>query len=125
MAAIIKFGWRLRGGCCMAGAPVPAGRRTPRLLSRLTGNAYLMLFLTTLLWAGNALASPAAVGHLSPMVLVLLRWSIVVVVLAVIARDAIVADWPVLKHHLPFLFVMGAFGYTGFNTLFYVAGHHT
>lgn len=95
------------------------------MLSRLTGNAYLMLFLTTLLWAGNALASPAAVGHLSPMVLVLMRWSIVVVVLAVIARDAIAADWPVLRNHLPFLFVMGAFGYTGFNTLFYIAGHYT
>lgn len=95
------------------------------MLSRLTGNAYLMLFLTTLLWAGNALASPAAVGHLSPLVLVLLRWSIVVAVLAVIARDAIAADWPVLKRHLPYLAVMGAFGYTAFNTLFYIAGHHT
>lgn len=95
------------------------------LYQRLSGNAYLLLFLTTFFWAGNAVASPLAVGHLSPMTLVLMRWIIVMVVLAVIARDAIAADWPVLKKHLPYLFVMGACGYTAFNTLFYAAGHHT
>jgi drug/metabolite transporter (DMT)-like permease len=103
--------------------PLPTA--TARTLRFLTGNAYIMLFLTTLLWAGNAVASPLAVGHLSPMTLVLLRWLVSCGVLLIIARDAMVKDWPVLKQHLPFLFVMGAFGYTAFNLLFYVAGHHT
>lgn len=98
---------------------------TDRPLGLLTGNAYVMLFLTTLLWAGNAVASPLAVGHLSPMTLVLLRWIVSCGVLVIIARDAIAADWPILKRHLPYLFAMGALGYTAFNLLFYVAGHHT
>jgi drug/metabolite transporter (DMT)-like permease len=95
------------------------------LFQRLTGNAYLMLVLTCLLWAGNAVASPLAVGHLSPMTLVMLRWFIACGVLWFVAKDAMVADWPVLRNHLPYLFLMGAFGYTIFNLLFYVAGHHT
>jgi drug/metabolite transporter (DMT)-like permease len=96
-----------------------------RAFRALTGNAYAMLFLTTLLWAGNAVASPLAVGHLSPMTLVLLRWIVTCSVLLMIARQAIADDWPVLRRHLPYLFVMGALGYTAFNLLFYVAGHHT
>jgi drug/metabolite transporter (DMT)-like permease len=91
----------------------------------VTGNAYVMLLLTTLLWAGNAVASPMAVGHLSPMTLVLLRWMVACSVLVVIARDAMVQDWPVLRKHLPYLFFMGALGYTGFNLLFYISGHYT
>jgi len=96
-----------------------------RAFRALTGNAYVMLLLTTFLWAGNAVASPLAVGHLSPMTLVLLRWIVACGVLVVIARQAMVADWPILKRHLPYLFLMGALGYTGFNLLFYVSGHHT
>ncbi len=65
------------------------------------------------------------VWHLSPMTLVLLRWLVSCSVLVVIAREAMAADWPILKNHLPYLFCMGALGYTAFNLLFYVSGHHT
>jgi drug/metabolite transporter (DMT)-like permease len=95
------------------------------LLNTITGNAYVMLSLTTLLWAMNTIASRLAVGNVSPMLLVLLRWVVACAVLAIIAREAIRTDWPLLRHRLPFLFIMGAFGYTGFNALFYAAGHHT
>ncbi len=98
----------------------PAG-----IASAMTGNAYVMLSLTTLLWACNTIAARLAVDNVSPMMLVLLRWIIACGVLAVIARDAVRTDWPLLREHLPFLFLMGAFGYTAFNALFYVAGHHT
>jgi drug/metabolite transporter (DMT)-like permease len=91
----------------------------------LTGNAYIMLSLTTVLWAMNTVAARLAVGNVSPMLLVLLRWVLACAILVVIAREALRADWPLLKNHLVFIFVMGAFGYTGFNALFYAAGHHT
>jgi drug/metabolite transporter (DMT)-like permease len=84
-----------------------------------------MLALTSLLWACNTIAARIAVDNVSPMLLVLLRWVLACGILLVIARDAVRADWPLLKSRLPFLFLMGAFGYTGFNALFYVAGHHT
>jgi len=34
-------------------------------------------------------------------------------------------EWPVLKRHLPFFFLMGAIGFTSFNSLFYIAAHST
>jgi drug/metabolite transporter (DMT)-like permease len=95
------------------------------LFQKLTGNAYLMLSIAMVLWACNTVAARLAVGHVSPMLLVLLRWVIACTILLVIAREALKMDWPVLRKHLPYVFLMGALGYTAFNALFYVAGHHT
>lgn len=39
----------------------------------LGGRPYLLLTLTTLMWAGNGVASRLAVGEISPMALVTLR----------------------------------------------------
>jgi drug/metabolite transporter (DMT)-like permease len=94
-------------------------------LHSLTSNAYVMLSLTTVLWAMNAVMARLVVDNVSPMLLVMLRWLIACSVLAVIARGAIKADWPVLRQRLPYIAIMGAFGYTAFNALFYAAGHHT
>jgi len=87
--------------------------------------AYLLLIITTWCWGLNAIISRLAVGEISPMQLVTFRWLGVVLILTVIARDNIVRDWPVLRRHLPFLCLMGSCGFTAFNALFYVAGHHT
>jgi drug/metabolite transporter (DMT)-like permease len=84
-----------------------------------------MLSIAMVLWACNTVAARLAVGHVSPMLLVLLRWVIACTILLVIAREALKMDWPVLRKHLPYVFLMGALGYTAFNALFYVAGHHT
>jgi len=87
--------------------------------------AYLLLIITTWCWGLNAIISRLAVGEISPMQLVTVRWLGVVLILAVIARDNIVRDWPILRRHLLFLCLMGICGFTAFNALFYVAGHHT
>ena len=87
--------------------------------------AYLLLAFTTWCWGLNAIISRLAVGEISPMQLVTVRWLGVVLILAVIARDNIVRDWPILRRHLPFLCLMGSCGFTAFNALFYIAGHHT
>jgi drug/metabolite transporter (DMT)-like permease len=34
-------------------------------------------------------------------------------------------DWPAIRERLPFLFAMGALGFTAFNALYYVAAHAT
>lgn len=91
----------------------------------LFGNAYLLLVLTTLFWGGNAVAGRLAVGEVSPMALTMLRWVGVVLLIALFARHRLIAEWPVLRRHLPFLFAMGALGFTGFNALFYIAAHFT
>ena len=95
------------------------------LFQKLVGNAYIMLSMAMVLWACNTVAARLAVGNISPMLLVLLRWILACGVLVIIAREALKADWPLLKPRLPYVFVMGALGYTAFNALFYVAGHYT
>lgn len=100
----------------LASSPPPAS---------LARRAYPALVFTMLCWAGNAVASRLAVGEVSPMVLVSVRWLGVVVVLSLTVRRQLMADWPVLRRRLPFTFAMGALGFTAFNALFYLAGHMT
>ena len=84
--------------------------------------AYGLLTLTSLLWAGNAIAGKWAVGEVSPQVLTTLRWTIGFAVLAVVARRAVRVEWARLAPRWPFLLLMGGCGYTAFASLFYLAG---
>ncbi len=89
------------------------------------GRAYLLLTITTMCWGGNAVFGKLAVGEVSPMLLVSLRWCGAVLLLAVFAQKYYRRDWPVIRSHLGFLFAMGALGFTAFNSFFYVAAHST
>jgi drug/metabolite transporter (DMT)-like permease len=59
------------------------------------------------------------------MLLTLLRWTGVVLLVALFARDVLRAHAPVLRRHLPYLAAMGALGFSSFNVLYYVAAHRT
>jgi len=89
------------------------------------GRAYLLLTLTTLFWAGNVIAARIAVGEVSPMLLITLRWFGTVVLLLAIGGAQLRRDWPVLRRRLPYLTAMGVVGLTAFNALFYLAAHET
>lgn len=84
-----------------------------------------MLTATSLCWAANAIFSRMAVGEVSPMALVALRWLGVVLLVAIFANKYIRRDWSELRKHLPFVGAMGALGFAAFNGLFYVSGHYT
>lgn len=84
-------------------------------------SAYLLLALTTLFWAGNSIAGKFAVGHVSPMVLVTVRWLAVALALLLFYRDYIIADWAVIRSRLPYLLIMGALGFTLFSVPLYYA----
>ncbi|NNM74796.1 DMT family transporter [Enterovirga aerilata] len=92
---------------------------------RLYAQPYLLLTLTPLMWAGNAVAGRALVGEVSPMVTTLLRWLLVLVLLAVVARRQIVAERRLLARHWRFVLVMGAVGFTGFNAPLYLGATTT
>ncbi|MGI9463551.1 MAG: DMT family transporter [Aestuariivirgaceae bacterium] len=89
--------------------------------SHLTNNAVLLLTLTTLIWGSNAVAGKLAVGHISPFLLTSARWTGATLVLLVIARRELPRDWPVIRAHLPYLFLMGALGFAAFNGLLYTS----
>ncbi|KZK92198.1 putative DMT superfamily transporter inner membrane protein [Pseudovibrio sp. Ad5] len=94
-------------------------------LTPLYSRPMLLLVLTTLMWSGNAVASQLAVGHVSPMVIVFLRWGIVAALMSLIAWRDLVASWADIRPHLISIALMAAFGFSGFNGLFYLAAHNT
>ncbi len=87
--------------------------------------AYLLLAFTALCWGGNAVAGRLAVGEMSPMIVVTMRWLLVCAALLALVRGQFAVDLPALRRRWRFVVVMGATGFTGFNALFYVAAHHT
>ncbi|MFL5082178.1 MAG: EamA family transporter, partial [Microvirga sp.] len=102
---------------------------TPGIAARAWGwlfhQPYLLLALTTLAWAGNAVASRLAAGHISPMALTALRWVGVVALLAPFMTRPIRAAAPVLWPIWRRILVMGGLGFTAFNALMYAAAYHT
>ena len=102
-------------------APMTAG--APH--AEASGRAYLLLTLTALCWGGNAVLGRLAVGEVSPMALVTLRWLGASALLVVFAHAQVRRDWPAMRERLLFVSAMGAIGFTVFNGLFYVAAHWT
>jgi drug/metabolite transporter (DMT)-like permease len=90
-----------------------------------SGRAYLLLTLTTLCWGANAVFGRLAVGEISPMALVTLRWLGALGLLVVFAHAQVRRDWPAIRERLLFVAAMGAIGFTVFNTMFYIAAHWT
>src|SRR5829696_4348175 len=80
---------------------------------------------TATMWAGNAIAGRLAVGEISPMALTCLRWVIVVIVMLPITGRKLLVEWPAIEQRWRFIILMGTFGFTAFNALFYAAAHHT
>lgn len=95
------------------------------LLARFFDRPILLLVLTTLFWGGNTIAGRLAIGEVSPMAVVLLRWIGVSGLLLVLYGRQLRAEWPTLRRHLPILIAMGICGFTAFNALFYIAAHST
>lgn len=95
------------------------------LKQRVWANAYLLLTATTLLWAGNAVASRLAVGEITPLALTSLRWVFVCSVLPYLLRRELAQHMPVLKANWRKIAVLGALGFTVFNALMYIAAYST
>ena len=92
-------------------------------LQRFYSNAPLLLILAMAGWAGNAISSLLAVGEVSPMMLVFLRWGIVVALLFSLNGRAIIAERSAISQRLTWVLLMGGCGLCFFNALFYIAGH--
>ncbi len=91
----------------------------------MPANPYTLLTLTTLFWAGNAIAGKLAAGVISPVALTFSRWLIACIVFYIFARPHLIRDWPVIRRHSPLLFALGALGFSAFNFGFYWALNYT
>ena len=95
------------------------------ILSRAYSSSPFLLFLATLGWGSNTIASRLAVGEVSPMLLIFFRWGIVVVILISLYWRQMIDEWPVIRPRLKWLLIMGGCGLSLFNAFFYIAAHST
>ena len=96
-----------------------------RLAQSFYGWAGLLLTLTCVFWAGNAIAGRLAVGQITPLALTSLRWVLVILVLWPIYGRQVRQHWPQIRSQLFNVVLMASLGFTGFNVLYYIAAHHT
>lgn len=110
-------------------APPPArspGEWRITSVSRCLGHqAYLLLIFTTLVWGANAVAARLAVGEISPMMMTGSRWIVSCIALGLTAHRQIAQHWRALVPAWRRIVLMGIFGFTGFNALFYTAAQTT
>ena len=103
--------------------PPPDSHR-PRA-SGLLDLPYLILVLTVAFWGGNVVAGKAAVGHIDPYALMILRWAGALLAILPFAWKAAAKDWPTLRGNWLLYLFYGAVGYAGFNVLVYLAAYFT
>ena len=97
----------------------------PRLAEKLYANAYLLLSLTSLFWAGNIVLGRGVHEHIPPLALAWTRWCFATLVLAPFALSHLKRDWPIIRANLPILLFLGVLGVGAFNTLSYTGLNHT
>ena len=90
-----------------------------------TMQAYFLLTLTTLCWGLNAVLARMAVGQISPMLLVSIRWLGVLILLALFARKRIIVELRIIQRNLSYTFLLGTVGLGGFGTLIFYSAYTT
>jgi drug/metabolite transporter (DMT)-like permease len=93
--------------------------------NRLANQPYLLLSVTALCWAGNAVVGRLAAGHIPPVTLSFLRWSLAFLIILPFAWKHLVRDWGAIRSHLGIMIVLSITGIGGFNTLQYWSLEHT
>jgi len=93
--------------------------------SWLANQPYLLLSITALCWAGNAIVGRLAAGHIPPVTLSFLRWTFAFLIILPFAWKHLKRDWGAIRRHLGTMIVLSVTGIGAFNTLQYWALEHT
>jgi drug/metabolite transporter (DMT)-like permease len=91
----------------------------------LANQPYLLLSITALCWAGNAIVGRMAAGHIAPVTLSFLRWSFAFLIILPFAWKHLVRDWGAIRSRLGIMILLSITGIGAFNTLQYWALEHT
>ena len=86
---------------------------------------YLLLSITSLCWAGNAIVGRLAAGHIPPVTLSFLRWSAAFLIILPFAWKHLKRDWAAIRSRLGTMIVLSIAGIGVFNTLQYWALEYT
>ncbi|OJY11233.1 MAG: multidrug DMT transporter permease [Rhizobiales bacterium 62-47] len=91
----------------------------------LANQPYLLLSLTSLFWAGNAIVGRYSAGHIPPVTLSFIRWTGALLVVLPFAWPYLKRDWPLVRARLGVMLVISITGISAFNTLQYSALEYT
>jgi len=91
----------------------------------LYGQAYLLLTLTTLFWAGNIVLGRFVAGEVPPVALAFVRWGGAFLILLPFAWPHLKRDWPEIRRHMPMMLVISFTGITAYNTMVYFGLQYT
>src|SRR5580692_5593171 len=81
--------------------------------------AYLLLSLASLFWAGNVVLGRFIAGHIPPITLSVIRWSGAVALLLPFAARHLARDWPLIRKHAALLALLALTGFSAYNTMAY------
>ena len=99
--------------------------RAPSRLGWIANRPYLLLSITALCWAGNAIVGRLAAGHIPPVTLSFLRWAFAFLIILPLAWPHLRRDWPAIRAHLGMMILLSMTGISAFNTMQYWALEHT
>ena len=95
------------------------------MLDRRHTQAFLLLGLVMVLWAGNSIVARAVRFEVPPFTLAFLRWSGATLAVLPFALRPLKRDWPAIRKGWRPLLVLGAMGIGGFNALLYSGLQYT
>lgn len=75
------------------------------------------------MWAGNAVISRAVLadGGMPPLALSFWRWALAALILLLLTRGALLAEWPKVKRHFALVVFLALSSVAAYNTLLYQA----
>src|SRR5581483_1597244 len=85
----------------------------------IANQPYLLLSITALCWAGNAIVGRLAAGHIPPVTLSFLRWSLAFLLILPLAWKQLRQDWPAIRSRPGIMIALSLTGIGAFNTLQY------
>jgi drug/metabolite transporter (DMT)-like permease len=91
----------------------------------IANQPYLLLCITALCWAGNAIVGRLAAGHIPPVTLSFLRWGIAFLLILPFAWKHLKRDWAAIRGKLGIMILVSITGIGIFNTLQYWALEYT
>jgi drug/metabolite transporter (DMT)-like permease len=98
---------------------------TPASGAWIANQPYLLLSITAMCWAGNAIVGRLAAGHIPPVTLSFIRWAAAFLIILPFAWKHLVRDWAAIRKNLGVMILMTITGISAFNTLQYWALEHT
>src|SRR6201991_3140242 len=119
-----------RGGSRLRSIPLMSASdqtnaRVPSSGYWIANQPYLLLCITAACWAGNAIVGRLAAGHIPPVTLSFLRWSLAFLIILPFAWKHLKRDWAAIRGKLGVMLLVSVTGIGVFNTLQYWSLEYT